>query len=178
MPGHILIADDHEIVRRGVRSLLSSRPDWQICGEAVDGIEAVEQARKFRPAVILMDISMPRMGGLEATRIIRRDVPEAKVIILSQNDAVIARRQAQEVDAVAFVAKSDLFRDLLPAVAKILGNSDADAPPAPSNSSSNWLAGGGELSRLIREHDWSKTSLGPIEEWPQSLKTSVNLILN
>src|ERR1039457_3747544 len=166
MPGHILIADDHEIVRRGVRSLLSSRPDWQICGEAVDGIEAVEQARKFRPAVILMDISMPRMGGLEATRIIRRDVPEPKVIILSQNDAAIARRQAQEVDAVAFVAKSDLFRDLLPAVAKILGNSDAEAPPAPvpqipapSNSSSNWLAGGGELSRLIREHDWSKTSL-------------------
>ena len=65
--GQILIVDDHEVVRRGLRSLLSSRPEWIICGEAVDGLDAVEKAKTLRPAVVLMDISMPRMNGLDAT---------------------------------------------------------------------------------------------------------------
>ena len=114
MPGHILIVDDHEIVRSGLRSLLSSRPDWQVCGEAADGLEAVEKAKLLRPAVVLMDISMPRMDGLDATRIIRRDLPESKVVIISQNDPVVARRQAEEVGAAGYVSKSDLYRHLLP----------------------------------------------------------------
>jgi CheY-like chemotaxis protein len=179
--GHILIVDDHEVVRRGLRSLLSSRPEWTICGEAVDGLDAVEKARTLRPAVVLMDISMPRMNGLDATRIIRRDLPESKVVIISQNDPAIARRQAEEVDAAAYVAKSDLPRLLLSTVSKLLsevdhknGNGSHLAPtPAP-----DWLAGGGVLGQLIRKHDWSRTPLGPIDCWPQSLKTSVNLILN
>jgi len=80
----ILIVDDHEAVRQRVRSLLSSRPDWLVCGEARDGVEAVEMAKSLRPDVVLMDISMPRMDGVEATRIIRREVPESDVLILSQ----------------------------------------------------------------------------------------------
>jgi len=66
----ILIVDDHEIVRRGVRTLLSSRRDWVVCGEAEDGLEAVEKAKILRPDLVLMDIYMPRMDGVEATRII------------------------------------------------------------------------------------------------------------
>jgi DNA-binding NarL/FixJ family response regulator len=68
MSGNILIVDDHEIVRRGLRSLLSARPEWQICGEAEDGLQGVERAKALRPSLVLMDISMPRMNGLEATR--------------------------------------------------------------------------------------------------------------
>ena len=181
MLNQILIVDDHEAVRRGIRSLLASRPDWKICGEAVDGLAGVEKARQLRPDVVIMDISMPRMDGLEATRIIRRELPQSKVIIISQNDPAIAGAQAREVDAAAYIAKSDLARELLPTVSKFLAEqkitSQADSSPhaAPTQ---NWLAGGGTLGRLIREHDWSQTSLGPIERWPQSLKTSVNLILN
>jgi PAS domain S-box-containing protein len=180
MAANILIVDDHEIVRRGLRSLLSSRPDWQICGEAIDGVQGVEKAKALRPALVLMDISMPRMNGLEATRIIRKELPETTVVIISQNDPEVARHQAKEVDAAAYVAKGDLSRDLLPTISKFLGHASAPELPAPqpANASLDWLAGGGTLTRLIQEYDWSRTPLGPIASWPQSLKTSVNLILN
>ena len=182
---HILIVDDHEIVRRGLRSLLSSRPDWHICGEAEDGVQGIEKAKALRPALVLMDISMPRMSGLEATRILRKDLPETKVVIISQNDPEVACRQAQEVDAAAYISKSDLSRDLLPTLSRFLDHprsGDGIAPQPTQHVSSppvlDWLAGGGILSRLIQEHDFSQTPLGPIAGWPQSLKTSLNLILN
>lgn len=95
MSGQILIVDDHELVRSSIRSVLSSRPEWKICGEAADGIEAIEKAKSLKPNVILMDISMPRMNGLEATRFIRKELPGSKVVIVSQNDPAIARRQAR-----------------------------------------------------------------------------------
>ena len=116
----ILIVDDHETVRRGVRALLSSRRDWVVCGEAGDGFEAVEKAKSLRPDVVLMDISMPRMDGVEATRIIRREVPESKIIIVSQNDPIVASSQAAEIDAGGYVNKADLARDLVPAVESLV----------------------------------------------------------
>jgi PAS domain S-box-containing protein len=183
MAGHILIVDDHEIVRRGLRSLLSSRPEWEICGEAANGFEAIEAAKTLRPDVVLMDISMPRMGGLEAARILRRDFPESKVVLISQNDPALVQRQAQEAGAAAYIAKTDLPQSLLPTLARFLskgGESAATGIEVTTTTlyAQDWLAGGGALADLIREHDWSDTPLGPIEGWPQSLKTSVNLILN
>jgi PAS domain S-box-containing protein len=116
----ILLVDDQEPIRRGLRTLLESRSDWSICGEAADGAEAVAKARELRPDVILMDLSMPRMNGLDATRIIRREVPESKVVIVSQNDPTVVRRQARDLDAAAYVAKADLSQALLPTIESLV----------------------------------------------------------
>jgi PAS domain S-box-containing protein len=183
IPLRVLIVDDNETTRRGLRSLLSSRSDWMVCGEAADGLEAVERAKALRPNAVLMDVSMPRMNGLDATRILRREVPESRVIIVSQNDPDVVCRQAEEVDAAGFVAKNNLSDELLPTLDRLFrnGNSEVAADPQRRVGASvrpDWLEGGGALGQLIREHDWAQTSLGPIENWPQSLKTSVNLILN
>jgi len=177
----ILIVDDHEAVRRGVRSLLSARPDWIVCGEAFDGVEAIEKAKQLRPALILMDIAMPRMDGLEATRVLRTELPETQVVLISQNDPAVVGIQADQVGAAGFVPKNNLADALLTTLDQLVerrqlaGISDLRTK---TSSLPNWLTGSGELGRLIFEHDWSNSPLGPIERWPQSLKTSVSLMLN
>ena len=127
----ILIVDDNQTIRRGIRSLVASQPDWVVCGEAADGLEAVEKAKQLRPDVVLMDISMPRMNGIEATRIIRREVPESQVIIVSQNDPTIGARQASEIGARGYVAKSELARTLLPTISGLIGWGGPDDPNRP-----------------------------------------------
>jgi PAS domain S-box-containing protein len=123
----ILIADDHEIVRRGVRSLLKSRSDWLVCGEAVDGVDAVRKAKELKPDVIVLDISMPQMNGLEAARQIRTEVPQSEILILSQHGAAEMERTALRAGARAYVSKTDVSRDLLAAVEAL---SQHHSPPS------------------------------------------------
>jgi PAS domain S-box-containing protein len=118
----ILVVDDHEDVRQGIRALLSPRTDWLICGEASDGIEAIEKAKSLRPNIVLMDIAMPRMQGIEATRIIRREVPESDVIIVSQNDFGLIHKAAAEAGATGFVDKSRISQDLLKTIEALAMN--------------------------------------------------------
>lgn len=112
----ILVVDDDERVRGIIRDFVSSRPGLTVCGEAADGVESIEQAKANRPDVVLMDVTMPRMNGLDATRVLRREMPELDVILVSQNDPRIVSRQAAEVGARGYCSKSDLRRDLLPMI--------------------------------------------------------------
>jgi PAS domain S-box-containing protein len=114
----LLIVDDHEVVRQGVRSLLSDHTNWEVCGEAVDGQDAVDKARELKPDLIVMDVSMPRLNGLEATRQVRCILPDCEVLILSQHESSEMARQALKVGARGYVVKTSISRDLISAVAK------------------------------------------------------------
>jgi PAS domain S-box-containing protein len=132
----ILIVDDHEAFRRGIRSLLASRSEWMVCGEAADGLEAVEKARMLGPDVVLMDMSLPQLDGVEAARTIRRERPETNVIIVSQNDPRLLSRQAADVGARGFVSKSDLARNLLRTIDKVVDEQIAKPPDAGARQNS------------------------------------------
>jgi DNA-binding NarL/FixJ family response regulator len=114
----LMVVDDHEVVRRGVRSLLSDQTDWEVCGEAVDGQDALEKARELKPDLIVMDVSMPRLNGLEATRQVRNILPQCEVLVLSQHENTEMARQALKAGARGYVVKSSISRDLISAVAK------------------------------------------------------------
>jgi PAS domain S-box-containing protein len=115
----ILVVDDHELVRRGICSVLETDPSLTICGEAVNGKDAVSKAGALHPDVVVMDISMPEMNGLEATREIKRLVPGAEIIIVSQHEAPQMVRQAFQAGARGYVVKSSISTDLLAAIARI-----------------------------------------------------------
>lgn len=115
----ILVVDDHEVVRRGVVSLLKTRSDCAVCGEAVDGQDAVEKAQSLKPDIIIMDVSMPTLNGLEATRIIRNFLPQTEILVLSQHDAPEMARQAFTAGARAYVIKSSVGKNLAAALDKV-----------------------------------------------------------
>jgi two-component system response regulator NreC len=115
----ILIADDNESVRRGVIRILAARPSSEICGMAKDGAEAVQKARELSPDLILMDVSMPGLNGLDAAREIRQGRSRAKILMLSQHDPAQLLPRAIQAGAQACVDKSRLGADLLPAIEKV-----------------------------------------------------------
>jgi DNA-binding NarL/FixJ family response regulator len=101
----VLLADDHMLVRQGLRMLLELEKDLQIVGEAEDGRQAVALVKKLRPAVVLMDIAMPLLNGLEATRQIRKDFPDTKVLILSAHSHAAFVKQVTDLGAAGFLLK-------------------------------------------------------------------------
>jgi DNA-binding NarL/FixJ family response regulator len=112
----ILIADDHEVVRKGLCALLQAEPGWEVCGEAADGREATEKIRELKPDVSILDIGMPGLNGLEATRQILKDDPRAKVLILTFHDSDQVVRDVLNAGARGFLLKSDAARDLVVAI--------------------------------------------------------------
>jgi DNA-binding NarL/FixJ family response regulator len=113
----LLLVDDSDLIRRGVRSLLSSQTKWEICGEARDGTEAMLKARELVPDLILIDVSMPGISGLEATRLLRQELPNAKILVMSQHDPQRLSASALGAGANACLDKGRLYADLLLTIA-------------------------------------------------------------
>src|SRR6202795_805149 len=118
----ILLADDHEIVRRGLCALLQKHDGWEGCGEASDGREAVEMAKQLKPDVVIVDIGMPYLNGLDATRQLLQHDPHFKVIVVRITDSDQVIREALNAGARGFVLKSDSARDLVSAVEALESN--------------------------------------------------------
>jgi DNA-binding NarL/FixJ family response regulator len=124
----VLIVDDHEIFRRGLRALLEPSLEWQICGEAVDGMDAVEQCMSLKPDIVVLDVSMPRLNGLEAARLIKKQTPEPQIVIITQHDSPQIRSAAVEAGARAFVTKSAVGSELVSALRTIIQGLAESAP--------------------------------------------------
>lgn len=120
----ILIADDHEIIRYCVRETLAQQQGWEVCGEAVDGRDALEKTRSLKPDVIVLDFRMPHLNGLEVAEAIKVELPEAFILILSQNDPrdILSRETAGVVGAA--ISKNDLQSALVPAIERLVANGD------------------------------------------------------
>jgi DNA-binding NarL/FixJ family response regulator len=116
MSVRILIADDHPVVRHGLRTLLREHQGWEVIAEAADGMEAVEMANQLNPDVVVLDLSMPRLHGLEACRQIREKAPNCEILIVTQHDSPQMLQQAMLCGAKGYVVKADAARDLLAAV--------------------------------------------------------------
>lgn len=112
----ILIADDHESVRQGLRELIKSEATFEVCGEAADGWDAAERARQLRPDVVVLDVSMPGLNGVEATRQIVKDNPAAEVLILTVYESEQIIEELLNAGARGYLLKSDVGRDLLLAI--------------------------------------------------------------
>jgi DNA-binding NarL/FixJ family response regulator len=119
----ILIVDDHPAIRQMLRSWLELNPDWQVCGEASDGLEAVAKTTDLHPNVIIMDLDMPRLNGLEATRRIHKLSPSTRVLILTLHENPILPGLAREAGANGCVQKTQSFKVLTQAIESV-GNSE------------------------------------------------------
>jgi len=118
MAVRILVVDDHPIVRQGLRTLLEGRSGWEVVGEASDGLEALDKVDSLQPDVVVLDVTMPRMNGLEACRIIqqRQKTSGLEVLFVTQHDSPQMMHEALEAGARGYVVKSNAARDLLEAV--------------------------------------------------------------
>jgi DNA-binding NarL/FixJ family response regulator len=115
-PFRILLADDHEVVRAGLRALLEEQNGWEVVAEAVDGREAVDKATKLKPDAVVIDIAMPSLNGLEAVRQIIKAVPHTKVLVLTMYDSDPLIQQVLQAGARGYLLKSDAGRDLVSAI--------------------------------------------------------------
>jgi DNA-binding NarL/FixJ family response regulator len=138
----ILVADDHEIVRRGVKALLEARSGWEVCDEAVDGREAVEKAVRSRPDVVILDIGMPGLNGLEAARRIRKEAPGSQILILTMHDSEQVVQEMLAAGARGYVLKSDAGRDLVQAVEALSNHKTFFTPSVTEMVLQTYLEGG------------------------------------
>src|ERR1700734_2329463 len=137
----ILIADDHDLMRRGVKALLQSRAGWEVCGEAHTGREAVSKAEELKPDVVILDISMPDLNGVDAAKRIRKVAPATEILILSVHYSDQLIREIVEAGVRGHIVKSDSDRDLVIAVETLANHKPFFTPPATEVMLTNFHEG-------------------------------------
>jgi len=144
-PLRIMIADDHDLMRRGIRTLLESHAGWEVCGEAKTGREAVEKADDLKPDIIILDISMPDLNGVEAARRIRKTYVNTEILILSMHYSDQLIREIVDAGVRGYIVKSDSDRDLLIAVETLAKHKPFFTPHATEVILSNFNSGGSSM---------------------------------
>jgi len=131
----ILIVDDHEVVRRGLLALLGTQAGWEVVGEAGNGPDAVKKVNQIKPDLVIMDITMPVMSGLDATRLIMETAPQTKVLIFTMHDSEQMKQSALEAGARGYVLKSNAASDLIAAIRVLSKDEVSFASRAPKRPS-------------------------------------------
>jgi two-component system, NarL family, response regulator NreC len=127
----VLIADDHSAIRRGVRSILLSRQDIEVCGEAADGRDAIQRALTARPDLVIIDLTMPVMGGFEAARVLRKILPETAILFYSMHEEEQLIKDAKDLGVHGFVGKTEISGMLLEAVEAVIDKKTTYFPSRP-----------------------------------------------
>jgi DNA-binding NarL/FixJ family response regulator len=118
----VLIVDDHAFIRRGVQTILHPFPEWEFCGEADNGRDAIRMADELKPEVIIMDVSMPGLNGIEATRAIRKTQPAIKIVLLTLHESADLVRNAFRAGARGYLLKTDAEQELVRALTAVIGD--------------------------------------------------------
>lgn len=135
----VLIVDDHAFIRRGVQTILDPFPEWEFCGEADNGDEAVRLAQELKPEVIIMDVSMPGLNGIEATRLICQSQPQAKVVLLTLHESADLVRKGFRAGARGFLLKTDAEQELMKALITVIGDGAYISPKIDSEVVKNMI---------------------------------------
>ncbi len=176
-PARLLVADDHELIREGMRAMLSREPDLEVIGEAADGQEALEFCRLHHPDLVLMDLRMPRMDGIEATRAIREECPETSVLVVTIHESPEYLPDAIAAGAVGYVLKDATRHELLEAIRRVLGGASNQEPatelrrrlagkagriklPLPAPTQARWEGPLREESLTVQDLEALRRSLG------------------
>jgi DNA-binding NarL/FixJ family response regulator len=128
----VLIVDDHAFIRRGVQTILHPFPEWEFCGEADNGRDAIRMADELKPEIIIMDVSMPGLNGIEATRAIRKTQPAVKIVLLTLHESADLVRNAFRAGARGYLLKTDAEQELVRALTAVIGDGTYISPKIDS----------------------------------------------
>jgi len=154
----VLIVDDHAFIRRGVQTILHPFPEWEFCGEADNGNDAIRMAVELKPEVIIMDVSMPGLNGIEAARAIRRIRPEIKIVLLTLHESADLVRTAFRAGARGYLLKTDAEQELVRALAVVVGEGAYISPKIDSKVVSSVIS---EISKSQGSGDRRTDNFNP-----------------